>query len=781
VDPARQDGNDCLQAGLRLLREFAWSVLPLCNPQHLGIDRVVRGHSKGCSSPGKRPWPRWKEFQTRLPTEDELRQSWKRYPYGNVGVALGPVSGIIRADVDGMAAWEALVEKARGDLPPTVEFVSGREDGTGKGLLFKIPEGVVLRTTPEPRGKKEELRFQSEGAQTVLPPSRHVSGKRYEWVPGRAPWGHQLALAPEWLVKELAEGARQASGKKRARASPGATPPSADAGGADGGQRGGAHEGNGQADAGGGRADRVPAAVLLQRALDVVARKGNRNDAGFELCCWLRDEGYKKIEAAAVLEKFQETVEDDGDHAYTKAEALASLDSAYSWPPRERPAGALHRTDQGNAERLVKRHGDDLHYCRPLRSWLIWDKRRWCEDDTGGVDRAAVETVRSIYWEAAGCGDADEAKALAKHAYRSESAKSIHAMIDLAQSVKPVPVRHTSLDRDGYLLNLLNGTLELRTGTLREHRRHDLLTRLAPVAYDPEAECPLWLAFLDRIMGGDAGLIGYLQRAIGYSLTAATSEKCLFFLYGGGDNGKSTFLRVLLDLLGDYGLQAVSELLLARTAEAHPTERAQLVGRRLVATIETDQGRKMAEALMKQLTGSDRVSARRLYKDLFEFDPTWKIFLAANHKPQVSGTDRAVWERIKLVPFTVTIPKAEQDKHLQDKLRAQWPGILAWAVRGCLDWQRHGLGEPKAVTEATATYRREQDKLQRFVDERCVVGPQCKVKAKAFFEAFQAWSGDCTVTQMAFGSAIEDKGFPRGFMHGNVQCYKGIELRTRFD
>jgi putative DNA primase/helicase len=331
----------------------------------------------------------------------------------------------------------------------------------------------------------------------------------------------------------------------------------------------------------------------------------------------------------------------------------------------------------------------------------------------------------------------------------------------MVKSEPGVPVAPAELDRDPFLLNVLNGTLDLRTGRLHDHDRADRITKLAPVEYDADATCPRWLAFLGRILDGNADLMTYLQRVVGYALTGDVGEQCLFFLYGTGANGKTTYLTAIKDMLGDYGNQSPAELLIAKTHESHPTERADLCGKRFVCTIETDQGKRMAESLLKQLTGGDSIKARRLYQDLFEFKPTWKLFLAANHKPVVRGTDHAIWRRIKLIPFTVTISEAEKDKDLPAKLTAEWPGILAWAVRGCLDWQKYGLGEPDEVRAATDAYRAEQDTIAGFISECLFVHPSAKAKASTLFEEYVKWSGDRVMTQTEFGKRFEEQGFER--------------------
>src|SRR5262249_26561535 len=267
------------------------------------------------------------------------------------------------------------------------------------------------------------------------------------------------------------------------------------------------------------------------------------------------------------------------------------------------------------------------------------------------------------------------------------------------------------------------------------------------------------LRFLDRVMDGNASLMDYLQRVAGYCLTGDVSEQCMWFLYGTGCNGKSTFVGTIRDLMGDYGAQLVAELLMVKTHEAHPTERADLFGKRFVATIETEEGKRLAEALMKQLTGGDNIRARRMRQDFFEFTPTHKLWLVANHKPVIRGTDHAVWRRIKMIPFSVTIPDEEKDPGLPNKLKAELPGILAWAGQGCLAWQRNGLGEPDEVRQATADYQAEQDTLAGFMAECCRFNPQFQIRASALYDAYVTWSGDKLTSSIAFGRRLREKGY----------------------
>jgi len=302
-----------------------------------------------------------------------------------------------------------------------------------------------------------------------------------------------------------------------------------------------------------------------------------------------------------------------------------------------------------------------------------------------------------------------------------------------------------------------------RTGQLRPHRREDYLTKLCPVTFDRGADCPLWLGFLRDITADDQTLQGFLRRAVGMTLIGAVWDHVLFFLYGTGANGKSTFLIIVQVMLGpDYAMKAPPDLLMAKGQESHPTERADLAGKRFVACIETAEGRRLAESLVKELTGGDRVRARRMREDFREFSPSHKIWLAANHKPIIRGTDWGIWRRVKLVPFTVKIPDDKQDSRLGDKLKAELPGILNWAVLGCLEWQTEGLGEPEAVRKATAEYRSESDIPGAFVDDCCVVGPEYEAPASGLYKDYRRWAeetGERILPQNVFGAALTERGF----------------------
>ena len=451
--------------------------------------------------------------------------------------------------------------------------------------------------------------------------------------------------------------------------------------------------------------------------------------------------------------------------------------------------GALPYSDYTNALAFVREHGQALRYCYPWKSWLVWTGTHWQRDDTGSVHQAAKQTIKRLARHIEDLDDDAAGKALMAHVKKSLSKASLDAMVRTAQDEPGIPVKPEAFDADPWLLNCQNGTLDLRAGTLRPHAQSDLLTKVLPIAYDPDARCPTWEQFLWRIMGGSQGhddpdmsagalenrhaadtqaraMMAFLQRAIGYALTGSTREQCLFILHGPTKTGKSTFLATLRALLGPYGQQADMDSFMHKDRQEVRNDLADLAGSRFVCALESQEGKRLSESLVKQVTGGvDLIKARFLFQEHFTFKPQFKIFLGTNHKPVIKDTDSAIWERIRLVPFSVQIPQPERDKALDERLLAELPGILAWAVRGCLAWQQMGeLGEPSAVVEATAGYRSEMDSLGRFIEECCLVAPEVRVKAGALYERYKCWcveTGEHAMTLTAMGRALDERGFAK--------------------
>ena len=360
-------------------------------------------------------------------------------------------------------------------------------------------------------------------------------------------------------------------------------------------------------------------------------------------------------------------------------------------------------------------------------------------------------------------------EALFQHAQRSQQKRAVEAMIWMARSEPGIPTSLLVFDANPWLLNVANGTLNLRTGALRPHRRENLITRLVDVPYDPQAACPLWEAFLRRVTGspqeGEPGaLYTYLQRFVGYALTGDTSEQVLHFLHGGGQNGKTVFSETVQALLGDYAIVVSPEMVMVHKHRSIPNDIARLRGVRLAIMNETSQGSRFDEAKLKDLTGEDSLSGRFLHHEFFDFPPTHKLVIRGNHKPVINGTDEAIWRRLRLIPFGVYIPESERDKELIYKLKQELPGILRWAVEGCLEWHRVGLTPPDIVTEAVQQYRDESDTLGRFIAEHCDVRPRAQVKAQALFTAYQQFcqhGGERWLSAKDFPTAMQGRSFER--------------------
>ncbi|WP_212958786.1 phage/plasmid primase, P4 family [Bacillus sanguinis] len=442
----------------------------------------------------------------------------------------------------------------------------------------------------------------------------------------------------------------------------------------------------------------------------------------------------------------------------------------------------FHLTELGNAERIAYHHGENVRYCNELE-WLIWNGKHWHEDSKRQIEAITAKTLRAIYGEAKATEDKYQSKMLHDWAKKCERRTiRINSILD----VRPmVSVKKKELDAHNFLFNCDNGVIDLKTGELLSHDRDLLLTKLSPIKYDRNAECPNWKAFLESIFkthtgAADHELINYLQKAIGYSLTGVTKEQVMFFLFGNGRNGKSTFINVVQDILGDYGRQTNSDTFLKKRNDSGiNNDVARLDGARFVSAVESEEGQQLSEALVKQITGGEKMSARFLRQEYFEFTPEFKVFFTTNHKPIVKGSDEGIWRRIMLIPFTVTIPKDNIDYDLPDKLAKEMPGVLRWAVEGCMKWQSEGLRAPEAVKAATAEYREDMDILAPFIEENCTVNSSVRIEAKSLYENYTKWcyqNNELELKNRAFYRQLEVRGFKKEKGTGNKNFVIGITL-----
>jgi putative DNA primase/helicase len=472
---------------------------------------------------------------------------------------------------------------------------------------------------------------------------------------------------------------------------------------------------------------------------------------------------------------------DDFLARYGPEAALALFEAA---KPRS-TAKDFHFTDLGNAQRLIARHGHDLLLVTDWKTWCVWDGFRWKRDDLLEVHNLAKDTVRDLYTEAAKIANEKERMRVAGFAIASESAQKIRAMIDLARS--DVAARAEDFDADPDLLNFQNGTLHLPSGELRPHDRENRITKLIHYNYNPHAQCPIFIAFLKEIMNSGldpkraARLIDYLQVAFGYAATGRTSSKAVFILYGVGDNGKTTLLTLIRELLTEYSVVLQVDSLMERRFESNNAQAdlADLKGARFAMTSETEDGQRLSAARLKRITqGMGKIRAVRKFENPISFSESHKLFCDANHKPKIRDDGNAIWNRLHLIPFPVVIPKAQQNRDLLKALLAEAEGILGWIVDGARRWYKDGLKKPHEVEAATDEWRRESDVLEAFFSECCVREKNATVTKDRLYEVYRQWaekSGEQACTKLAFGKKLLDRRFEED-RNGNSRFWCGLGL-----
>ena len=426
-------------------------------------------------------------------------------------------------------------------------------------------------------------------------------------------------------------------------------------------------------------------------------------------------------------------------------------------------------TEDALALSFTRRYHRDWRYVAGWGKWLVWDGQRWRTEDT----LAATDLIRSVCRQTA--LRADNPRVATKLA----SAGTVSGVERLARADRRHAATTDEWDADPWLLNTQGGVLDLKTGRMRPHERTDRMTKITTAT--PGGDCQTWRQFIDEVTGGDKELEFYLQRMVGYALTGSTQEHALFFLYGTGANGKSVFVNTLATILGDYATNAPMDTFMETRTDRHPTDMAGLRGARFVAAIETEQGKRWAESKLKNLTGGDKISARFMRQDFFEFFPQFKLFVAGNHKPAIRNIDEAMKRRLHLIPFTITVPPERRDKNLQQKLLAERDGILAWAVQGCLDWQRHGrLKPPQRVVDATEEYFEAEDALGRWLDERCVRETCAKSLTAELFNDWKQWAeaaGEFVGAQRRFSDQLITRGLEKWRNGMGVRGFQGIGLK----
>ncbi len=420
----------------------------------------------------------------------------------------------------------------------------------------------------------------------------------------------------------------------------------------------------------------------------------------------------------------------------------------------------MHLTDAGNAERFAYYAKDLARYCEPWKTWILWDGKRWTRDAQNRITKMAKQNIRLLHTQISMMEDDRERAAIAKHLAGCESKGSITNSLELAKG--EIPIVPDELDAGPYLLNLENGIYNLETGELGDFEPGRFLTKLAGTHYDEKASCPAWQSFLLRILAGNEHLMTFLQKAVGYSLTGDTTEQSLIILHGSGANGKSTFLATVAALLGDYATKTPITTFLQKRDVTISNDIAALKGARFVSATEAGEGQRLAEPLIKELTGGDQITARFLYAEYFTYRPEFKLFIGTNHKPVIAGTDYAIWRRIRLIPFEVTIPPEDQDPDLLEKLKAELPGILNWALEGYRLWKAERLGMPEEIAAAVASYREEMDSLAAFFDECCILERAKMAKNTDLYHSYTQWAeqnGEHAMTNRRMSAQLRERAY----------------------
>lgn len=435
--------------------------------------------------------------------------------------------------------------------------------------------------------------------------------------------------------------------------------------------------------------------------------------------------------------------------------------------------------DTGNADRFVNNFEEKARYSYIDRGWYFYNGRRWEFDNLGHIKTLTEEVIREMRKELAYCEDEDEEKAFFKHLKYTRNNRGKTNM--MKESEHRLAVLPSEFDRSKDEFNTMNGVVNLRDGSLTNHSYDQYLSKISYVEYTDNIDCPMWEKFLNQIFDNDQELIDYIQKAVGYSMSGSTKEQCVFFAYGNGRNGKSTFLDIISDIMGDYATNIQPETIMVRGQQGGAnSDIARLKSARFVTTVEPNQGARLNEGLLKQLTGGDTVTARHLYGKEFEFEAEFKLWMATNHKPIIRGRDLGIWRRMHLIPFTVQIPDEKVDKNLKYKLKKELTGVLNWAVEGCIKWQKEGLKMPQAVEDAVKEYKSEMDVITAFLEDRTVMGPG-EVASGDLYKTYVEWTAENNEYKMSntmFGKEVSLR-FSKGQNSKGRVIYKGLRLTNK--
>lgn len=720
-------------------------------------------------------------------SDPSVLDSWRqKYPNANWAMPTGSVSGYDVFDVDVPKPEEEKYADGRQSLAD-LESIHGpiytrivMTPSGGMHLYFKHKPGVANNGKPVPG-----VDVKSDGGYVVIPPSS-IDGDSYRWLDGIDLEHGPVAEWPDWLYALV----------KKEERTPVAPPESAMfEGGTAWGDKTIALIAEELAAVPPGGRDNKRNAICYRAGRIVAAGHVSYDDALCAVLMACEKNGLQEDLGERELRKRVEAGIADGMAAGPVGPTPKPKRKAAAFVPKEPDRhtqnGAVEhkeperelRTELGNARRLVRLHGEDLRYSG-ARGWLVWDGKRWKPDDTGETDRRAKKAIVSMLDEAKTMGASEDAESLVKWAIKSQKASIIEASMRLARSEPGVSVTPAAFDKDPYLLNVENGTLDLRTGKLREHRREDLITKVCPVEYDPGAYSPLWEQTLEKFLP-DPDARAFVQRYLGSCLTGDATDQALGVFWGGGSNGKSTIVETTCKILGDYFVGTpFSTLTAKRDQQASTADLASLAGARFVVASEPPPNVQLNTATVKYLTGGDTITARLLYRDFFSFTPEFKLAIVTNDRPHIAENSHAVWRRVHLVPFTVQITPEERDENFKARVWEERKGVLRWLVDGCSMWQVERLSPPEAVIAANAEYRSEEDEFGAFLEERCVLGvPDTQTRASAIVSAYNKWAkenGTDGISAKGMAGKLRHRGLKNKKSNGTI-VWVGVGLRPDED
>jgi putative DNA primase/helicase len=487
----------------------------------------------------------------------------------------------------------------------------------------------------------------------------------------------------------------------------------------------------------------------------------------------------KRPEIPDLLEK--EDISDWINNGHEKDDIETLIQNTEKWDisqiPKEVNLINFNFSDVGNAERLMATYGDNIRYNPIRKKWIIWTGKHWEVDTTGKIEALARNCLRKLQSQGMVLpkeqGDTDNTKfkeQIYKHVLKSESDNKIKAMVNQSKTQSSLIIKNT--DKNIYALNLKNGTLNLKTGQLQKHNKKDFITKIVDIEFDREAKCPNWIEFINKIFLNNAELIDYVQRSIGYSMTGDASLQCFYICHGGGSNGKGTFMKTIMTILGEYSASLKGNSLMEKMGdEGARGDIAKLESKSFVCVNELEEGKCFDEALLKSLTsGADEViPVRRMYEEEFDLHPAFKLWLTTNKLPKIKGTDNGIWRRVRKIPFEYNFENDEnKDQYFfENKLMPEMSGILNWALEGCLKWQQDGIKVPDIVKYAIDDYRNDMDPIQRFLDECCItsISETCKTKISQMYNCYENWcheNKEYTLSSMKFSKKMGEKGFKQG-------------------